>query len=414
MISKLSSGADQNFCEHFTHSFADLVSPVSVDQFFRDYWEKGFWHLRRESSNYYDLILKVGDLDHYLQGQNIPPHFIRVVKSQVEYEPRTWTNLEELRTADTCRVVSVDKLFSIFEAGGTIILNRAHKYISSLTRFAVQLERELKFLVTTNIYLTPPHSQGLFTHFDPHCVMILQISGRKKWRLYHFAEMLPTNDVDYLTRQEVVGPPAYECLLEPGDLLYVPRGLVHEADTLDQTSIHITLGLKTKSWFHLIEDLATLAMSDPVFRQALPTGLSSAREQEDFLQTFTQHFHELWEKTGASALLESRRRSFVEERLFDQQARLSDLLQSERLNLNSIVVRRPGIDFIIERNHCETVIKFGTQKLIIERPFAPSLDRFLKDRPFAVREIEGLLTEKGKIELASRFVCAGWLKILSL
>jgi hypothetical protein len=414
MASKISSGADRGLPEHHTHSFAELISPIAVDRFFSDCWEKNLLHLRRESPSYYDRILDVGDLDRYLQDQNIPPHFIRVVKNQVEYEPRDWTNLEAMRTGDTCRVLAVDKLFSTFEKGGTIILNRAHKYIPSLTRFAIRLEQELKFSVTTNLYLTPPHARGLITHFDPHCVMILQISGCKKWRLYHFAETLPAGEVDYLTRQEDVGSPAHECLLQPGDLLYVPRGMVHEADTLDQTSIHITLGLKTKSWFHLIEDLAALAMSDPVFRQGLPTGLSGEREQEHFLRTFTQHFHELWERTGAAALLENRRRSFVGRRLIDRQSRFSDLLRSERLNLDSMVVRRPGIDFVVERKERETVIEFGSRKMIIERPFTASLDRFLEDRPFAVREIEGLLTEKGKIELASRFVRAGWLTILSL
>ncbi|HKX28059.1 MAG TPA: cupin domain-containing protein [Blastocatellia bacterium] len=413
MAGKISKGAAQNSSELPTRSFSELIAPIGVEQFFSDFWEKNFLHVRRESPCYYDQILNVGDLDQYLQDQNLPPNFIRVVNNQIEYEPREWTKLERLRTGDTCRVVAVDKLFSIFGAGGTIILNRAHKYIPSLTRFAVRLERELKFPVTTNLYLTPPHSRGLLAHFDPHCVMILQISGCKKWRLYHFAETLPAGEVDYLTRHETAGSPAHEYLLEPGDLLYVPRGLVHEADTLDQTSIHITLGLKTESWFHLIEDLAALAKSDPVFRQGLPTGLSGERELEDFLRTFAQHFQALWEKTGASALLERRRRSLVGNRLVDQQARLSDWLQSERLNLDSIVVRRPGIDFIVERSHRRTVIEFGIQKLIIERPFVTSLDRFLKDRPFAVREIEGLLTEKGKVELASRFVRAGWLTILS-
>lgn len=413
MTSKNSNRAEHCSSELRFHSFASLISPITVDQFFTEYWEKNFLRIHRESHSYYNQILKVGDLDQYLQDQNIPPHFIRVVKNEFEYEARTWTNLEEMRTGDTCRVLAVDKLFSAFEAGGTIILNRAHKYIPSLTQFAVRLEHELKFSVTTNLYLTPPHSRGLFTHFDPHCVMILQISGRKKWRLYHVAETLPAGHIDYLTSQETVGTPAYECILQPGDLLYVPRGLVHEADTLDQSSVHITLGLKTKSWFHLIEDLAALAMTDPIFRQGLPPGLSGEREQENFLQAFTQHFQRLWEKTGATTLLESRRRSFVAKRLVDQRARLSDLLQSDQLNLDSVVVRRPGVDFIVERNQRGAIIQFGIQKMIIERPFIASFDRFLDDRPFAVREIEGLLTEKGKIELTSRFVRAGWLTILS-
>ena len=47
-----------------------------------------------------------------------------------------------------------------------------------------QLEAEFSCPVQTNIYLTPPNAQGFQTHYDNHDVLVLQVEGAKRWRLY--------------------------------------------------------------------------------------------------------------------------------------------------------------------------------------------------------------------------------------
>ena len=74
----------------------------------------------------------------------------------------------------------------------------------------------------------------------------MQISGKKCWKLFDSPFPLPLSNQPiskedssrYLT--EI---PKAEIELSPGDLLYIPRGYVHDAFTKDTSSIHITLGL---------------------------------------------------------------------------------------------------------------------------------------------------------------------------
>jgi len=45
------------------------------------------------------------------------------------------------------------------------------------------------------------------------------------------------------------GPLIYDNILNPGDVLYMPRGFVHEAHTLDkECSFHVTIALPTMDW----------------------------------------------------------------------------------------------------------------------------------------------------------------------
>jgi hypothetical protein len=62
------------------------------------------------------------------------------------------------------------------------------------------------------------------------------------------------------------GPPVWEGTLEPGDMLYIPRGLVHEAATTEAApSMHLTITADTEertvAWF--LQHLSFSVSDDP-------------------------------------------------------------------------------------------------------------------------------------------------------
>lgn len=111
-------------------------------------------------------------------------------------------------------------------------------------------------LVRINVYVTPPDSQGLPPHYDDVEVFILQLEGEKHWRLYK-----PTNPLarEYSTEAEDrIGSPTHEFILKPGDLLYFPRGTIHQADTPagGSFSTHITISTyQNNTWGDYLLDV---------------------------------------------------------------------------------------------------------------------------------------------------------------
>jgi len=55
--------------------------------------------------------------------------------------------------------------------------------------------------------------------------------------------------------------------IAPGDFLYIPRGVLHEACTAAESSLHLTLSLETVTWRDLFSELLTM---DSRFRETLP------------------------------------------------------------------------------------------------------------------------------------------------
>ena len=57
--------------------------------------------------------------------------------------------------------------------------------------------------------------------------------------------------------------PLIDTVLEPGDALYLPRGTIHAAQALGETSIHLTVGVHPVTRYQLVRHLLDLAQDDP-------------------------------------------------------------------------------------------------------------------------------------------------------
>jgi ribosomal protein L16 Arg81 hydroxylase len=390
---------------------ARLISPLEVDEFFRTRWQKDFLYIGREARDHYNDLLHPDELDTYFQAGNLSPHFLRVVKDGRDCELDDWTVVEQRRLTDPYRVVLVEKLFRLYGDGASILINAAQRAIPSLAAFCSALEHELQTRIQANVYVTPPRAQAFAPHYDPHDVFILQIKGAKRWHLYDNAGELPVSAEPLPTLFFEENEPKQIVDLNEGELLYLPRGVVHFASTGDTSSIHVTISLMSRYWFHLLEELAEIAKNDPHFRRAIPHGLSSEHDKAMFAAEFTQRLTDLIGTVQVPALLSRSRARFVTDQSIETRGRFSDLLAIEELTLDSVLSRRVGIHYLLEEDDKNLVIVFGRERLSLPRFLKASLETLLGESTFTAREIKGPLSGPGKLELARKFVQAGFLRI---
>lgn len=114
--------------------------------------------------------------------------------------------------------------------------------------------------VGANIYFSPARSQGLARHYDDHCVLVWQLLGSKKWMIWPNPKpLLPRlyEPFDPLDGTLDENSERVEVLLE-GDMMYIPRGYVHEAHTdvggsetnaYADYSLHLTLAIEVEPPF---------------------------------------------------------------------------------------------------------------------------------------------------------------------
>ena len=166
--------------------------------------------------------------------------------------------------------------------GATLVLQGLHRTWPPLVRFGSQLADELGHPVQINAYITPPQNRGFAPHYDVHDVFVLQVSGRKRWRLHEPVVRAPLENQNWeKSRAEVAAraetEPLLDTVLEPGDALYLPRGTIHAAEALGETSIHLTVGIHPLTRYTVVQRLLESAQDVPELRTSLPMGVDLER-----------------------------------------------------------------------------------------------------------------------------------------
>ena len=197
--------------------------------------------------------------------------------------------------------------------------------------------------VHTNLYLTPPGAQGFAPHHDTHEVFVLQIDGEKHWRFYGAARELPLPEEKATFGKDELGLPTQEVFLQPGDLLYMPRGHIHEAFTSERASLHLTVGVKVFRWLDLLQQaLADAAVADVRFRQSLPLGLLSAGASPADLK---ETFHDLLQRVAQDARLDDAVAAMTEGFVGKLAALPQDYFAAvdiDKITLDTMLERAPG------------------------------------------------------------------------
>ena len=162
--------------------------------------------------------------------------------------------------------------------GATLVLQGLHRIWPPLREFCGRLAQDFGCAVQANAYLTPPGRTGFHTHYDTHDVFVIQIAGGKHWRVYDPVYPDPLPRQPWGAHAEEVeaaadGPAVLDEVLRPGDVLYLPRGWLHAASSMADTSLHITLGLHRPTAYTLVETLLQMASEQTPLRAGLPLGL---------------------------------------------------------------------------------------------------------------------------------------------
>jgi len=183
--------------------------------------------------------------------------------------------------------VDLPRLLLRFDAGASLVASQFHETHPPLGRFCRGLEKLFLHGCQTNVYLTPPKAKGFRSHFDTHDVLVMQISGTKRWRVWSGqAVENPTRRTPWPGNVAPVGEPNI-VLMEPGDSLYIPRGVMHDAATEPgEPSLHVTVGLLEPSWAQALRglidsdevDATPLRAAVPTWRLVEPEGLAMLLE----------------------------------------------------------------------------------------------------------------------------------------
>jgi hypothetical protein len=304
-----------------------------------------------------------------------------------------------------------EKVMRLYADGATLVLQGLHRTWPALIDFTRDLSLAVGQPMQVNAYLTPAGNQGFATHYDTHDVFVLQVDGRKQWRIH--PPVLP----DPLERQQwggradevtatAQGTPALDVVLEPGDALYLPRGWLHSAQAQETSSLHLTVGIRALTRYALVEELLALAAEDRRLRATLPFGTDLADPdaiEPELTETVEALRDWLLRADPAEVAARLRQRAWPASR----PAPLRPLAQAAAiaaLDADSRVTVRPGLHRQLDERGEQVVLRLFDRTVTLPAQCTAALRALLAGSVVRVGDLPGLDDDADRLTLTRRLL----------
>ncbi|XP_062406441.1 ribosomal oxygenase 1 [Sardina pilchardus] len=296
-----------NSRERASKLFQWFVHPIPSKSFFRDTWEKKPLLIKRQTRDYYKGLFSTAEFDRILRDDN--------VQFGVNLDVTSYINGKRETHNPPGRALPYT-VWDFYESGCSLRMLNPQAFSSTVWNVLSILQELFGSMAGANVYLTPAGTQGFAPHYDDIEAFVVQLEGKKHWRVYNPRsedEVLPVVSSPNFSQAEI-GKPILDVVLEAGDLLYFPRGFIHQGDCLpDAHSLHVTVSSYQKnSWGDLLTKLVPAAVEiaveeDVEFRKGLPLdylsymGVQNSDKEDPRRAEFLSHIGSLMKKLVAYA-----------------------------------------------------------------------------------------------------------------
>jgi ribosomal protein L16 Arg81 hydroxylase len=169
---------------------------------------------------------------------------------------------------------SLEVVLESLRGGATVRIRDIDRFDARLNNFAGEIRRAFEAQSDINAYLTPPAKSGFDAHFDTTDVFIVQCRGSKEWRVfrgYTNQAALPSADTNWDPDRYKPSADFEALTLCAGDVLYLPRGIMHQAFCTEHESLHLTVSIAPLTYADILtKALERAAETDTELRRRVP------------------------------------------------------------------------------------------------------------------------------------------------
>jgi ribosomal protein L16 Arg81 hydroxylase len=256
-------------------AFADLLHPVTEEEFFSGYHGKKFMHIQGGARKFqnvmsWDILSGILNQTVIWTSKSLMLVLDNDVVSEAAYcQPVTNRDGFEVMQPDS------GKVMALLRRGASLVANDIDSLSPVMSGVAAALENRLSGKVQANLYCSWREHQAFGSHFDTHDVFAIHVAGEKLWNIYETRMDDPIAHPKFKSfgqewHDRNRGKVAAEVLMRPGDLLYIPRGLYHDAMATSDGTIHIAFGVTHVIGLDVLEMVKATVVDDPAFRRNMP------------------------------------------------------------------------------------------------------------------------------------------------
>lgn len=256
-------------------SFDEILAPIGLERFRAEYDGQKPLHLKGRPDKFTE-VMNWGKLSEMLSQITIwSQNSLKLILDKEPIPAARYCAPAAGRDGGQVLRPDPDKVKDFLRRGATLIADDIDHLNPGLTAFAHAMERDLGGQVQGNLYLSSRRRQGFAAHFDTHDVYAVHVEGTKTWHVYEGRAADPIAHPMFRSygqehHDKAKGGLMMEVHMEPGDLLYLPRGQYHDAIADEGGAVHIAFGVTYSIGLDVVSTLYERMMLEPLFRANLP------------------------------------------------------------------------------------------------------------------------------------------------
>jgi hypothetical protein len=260
-------------------TLAELVAPLSEEEFITVLRDRKLTFVRGAGGDRYTSLLNWKSLLRMIELGQHPPSLaeFRLIKDGQIPPPDRWLKKKPFGDGN---MVDVSRFLAFMDHGFSLSVTRVDDYAPHLKKLSDNIRATLREQIKVGAIVTTGTGGAFRLHYDPEDLIILQVEGRKRWKIFGPPVVNP-----------IVGavPPAappedtliFDEILEPGDFLFLPAGNWHRCENESARSLHLGIFFQPPNGLDVIKAITSKLLSDEEMRLPL-TRLDDASELSAF------------------------------------------------------------------------------------------------------------------------------------
>ena len=376
-------------------------------------WSRGYRQFPNADLDGYSDVLSLSLVDELICTGGLRAPSLRLVRSGASVADADYICAQTTGGVRVNDAIDAHGVMRSFASGATVVLQALHRLVPSVQAFCEELEDFFGHPLQANAYLTPEHARGLGVHHDTHDVLVLQLFGTKSWQLYPQAVENAVDGYPASKRYPKLTRPDVSLTLAPGDCLYLPRGLPHDAHSTEGASLHLTLGIRSPTWLDILRPVLEKLHEIPDLRTSLPLrhASGSSAELKELSRKLRQALDQAagWlQNLDAQALAQAQ---LTRQRAPSHSARgaLAQLATLEPIDASTAFARNRPHQWALHGDAAHTLLLAGHTGLQFPAYIRPALEHLLGLKQVTAEGLADHLDSAGALVLVKRLYREGLL-----
>jgi hypothetical protein len=202
--------------------------------------------------------------------------------------------------------------------------------------------------------------------------------------------------------------------LRPGDILYIPRGIIHEAWSSDETSLHITVGVNNVMLLDVVvAALRAAALRDVRLRKGLPPAALLSGNQGELAHAALALCRDAVSEDDLIAVIDRMADQFIASRRQPAAGSLKTIASLLASGLDGRFRLRPdALIKVVETPGGDTCIVFAGREVTLPARGRAAVELCVSGREFGLADLPSDLDQEERVVIVRRLLKEGLLQTM--